>query len=108
MPDLLPGWRRLPETGNAGPGRRSNAVFQLGRYKDGLQAVVSGSRGFWVWLVERQLPLVGPNGPLFVLGTAMLQYAPIASGETNTQRKAQLAAEAAITAARRAAGEQGE
>jgi len=80
VPNILPGWTRLPGMGS---------IFHLGRYKDGFEALVGGSRGIWAWRVERRQSLT-------------LRGEVIATGETNTQRKAKLAAQKAITAARRA------
>jgi hypothetical protein len=79
-PNVIPGWSRLPGMGS---------VFHLGRYRDGLEALVGGSRGSWAWRIDRRLP---PN----------FKGEVVATGEENTQRKAKLAAQAAMTAARQA------
>jgi hypothetical protein len=83
MLDVLPGWSRLPGMGS---------VFHIGRYRDGLEALVGGRRGSWAWRVERRLP------PTF-------RGELVATGESNTQNKAKLAAQAAMTAARQATRE---
>ena len=80
VPNVLPGWTRLPGM---------SSIFHIGRYRDGLEALVGGSRGVWAWRVERRLP------PTF-------KGEVVATGETNTQRKAKLAAQAAMTFARAA------